>query len=167
MSNAVTGILKNRFVVCNGADQPGQRGSRKFWQRGSNFGGFFLCVFLWGEGGSKYSRWTGHHRPTSETPFKCIFVIFQGGGGVRTPVKDLRVRPHEFPISNKKVNLVKWKESIPVIRNVKALRRRRTYLFQTNKKYCQAQRTAVLRPKQNTMTHSGPCLARAHSEDID
>ena len=47
-------------------------GSRKFCQRGSKFDKFFF--FLVDEGRIKKPLKAGHHRPTSETPFKWRFA---------------------------------------------------------------------------------------------
>ena len=66
------------------------RGFRKFFQRGSNSDN--VCFLFWGRRG--VMRWdtiqiplkAGHHRPTSETPFKWShgsFVIFNG---IRTSI---------------------------------------------------------------------------------
>ena len=50
-------------------------GSRKFFQRGSNFDGFLISFLLVDDGreGTNTSI-AGHHRPASETPFKWRFA---------------------------------------------------------------------------------------------
>ena len=47
------------------------RGSRKFWQRGSNSDVFFFFFFFFDEGKEDpNSTKTGHNRPANETPFR-------------------------------------------------------------------------------------------------
>ena len=51
------------------------RGSRKFCQRGFNSDGFFVCLFFSDEEKRiQIALKAGHHRPTSETPFKWGFT---------------------------------------------------------------------------------------------